>query len=42
MGGAIDKEANALTVVPYGSPSARVVTTDTGVHTDAMAVRKAA
>jgi hypothetical protein len=37
----MDNETNALTVVPCGSPSASVVTTETGVQTEAIAARKA-
>ena len=42
MGGFIDSEAKALTVVPCGRPSAIAVTTDTGVATPAMTSRNAA
>ena len=38
----MDKEANAFTVVPHGSPSTSVVTTETGAPTEAIAARKAA
>ena len=42
MGGSNESEANALTVVPCGRSSARAVTTETGVHTDAITARNAA
>ena len=40
MGGVIDSDANAETVVPVGTPSTEVVTTVTGAATRAMASRK--
>lgn len=42
MGGCIESDRNALTVVPYAVPASTVVTTDTGVATWAMASRKPA
>src|SRR3954470_6780960 len=40
IGGSIDRDAKALTVVPCGSPPAIAVTTDTGVATPAITSRK--
>ena len=41
IGGSIDSEAKALTVVPCGRPWSRAVTTDTGVQTSVIAARNA-
>jgi hypothetical protein len=41
MGGFMDKEVKALTVVPCGRSPAIAVTTDTGVQTEAITSRKA-
>jgi hypothetical protein len=41
MGGSIESETNAETVVPAGRPAAWVVTTETGPATLAIAARNA-
>jgi hypothetical protein len=40
MGGFMDSDANALTVVPCGRLPSNAVAIDTGVHTDAITARK--